>query len=288
MTTVTERRARDSSELLFICDFSPPRGANASALEPARTLGADFVCVAYNPGKTARVNSAFAAQWIRAHTGAEVVFTLATRDINRLAAQSLLLGAALLGLENVLVLQGDRFSARELESVKSVDDFRPTGLLRAIGEMNAGLDYRGGKLQAPTSLCAGATIDLGHDPERELALTRRKVQSGAHFLLMQPLFEPAPLERFLARYAERYGEPLLAPLFCGVQVLASDSPVFGHVPRRITDQLAQGRAGAEIALEVLQRFTERGVRSIYLVPPILRGGRRDYEAARGVIAAARA
>ncbi len=248
---------------------------------------ADFISVAYNPGKAVRVNSAFAARWLEERTGKGVVFTLATRDMNKLAAQSLLLGADLLGLENAVVLQGDRFSEQELELIVSVDDFSPTELLRSIQAMNEGIDYRGSKLRSSTSLCAGAAIDLGHGLEREVRLTRRKVEAGAQFFLMQPVFDIEPLVEFHDRYAERYGEALSTPLFCGVQVMTPESIVFGDVPAWVTDDLESGRPGQDIATDVLGQFIDRGFRTIYLVPPILRGGRRDYETAQLVIEAAR-
>ena len=104
-------------------------------------LDADFISVAYNPGKSTRVNPVAAAHWIKTNLGKEVVFTLATRDMNKVAVQSLLLGAELLGLENVVVVSGDALSRRELSLLKAVADYTPTGLLRAIGEMNRGIDW---------------------------------------------------------------------------------------------------------------------------------------------------
>ena len=253
-----------------------------------RAVGADFISVAYNPGKAAKLNSAFAARWLEDHSENQgVVFTLATRDMNKLATQSLLLGADLLGLRNVVVLQGDRFSEQELGSVASVDDFKPTELLRSIQAMNEGVDYRGSKLRSPTNLCAGAALDLGHGLEREVQLTRRKVEAGAQFFLMQPLFDVESIAEFLDRYAGRYGETLTTPLFCGVQVMTPESIVFGDVPAWVTSDLEKGRPGQDIATDLLGQFGERGFRTIYLVPPILRGGRRDYETAQLVIEAAR-
>ena len=207
--------------------------------------------------------------------------------MNKLATQSLLLGADLLGLRNVVVLQGDRFSEQELGSVASVDDFKPTELLRSIQAMNEGVDYRGSKLRSPTNLCAGAALDLGHGLEREVQLTRRKVEAGAQFFLMQPLFDVESIAEFLDRYAGRYGETLTTPLFCGVQVMTPESIVFGDVPAWVTSDLEKGRPGQDIATDLLGQFGERGFRTIYLVPPILRGGRRDYETAQLVIEAAR-
>ncbi len=285
MSTITEKRAQDADSVLFICDFSPPRGSDPALLDPAREIGSDFISVAYNPGKSTRVNSTLAAGWIKANTGQDVLFTLATRDINKVAAESLLLGADLMGLQNVLVVGGDSFTEKEQKTVKAVNDFKPTELLAAIDSMNQGLDYRGHKLRSRTNLCAGAVIDLSHDPERENRLTRRKAESGAEFFLMQPIFDVRLHSDFLERYERTYGESLKPPIFCGLQVLAPDSRVFGAVPGWITKDLSRGRTGADIALQLLDEFVESGSRSIYLVPPIMMGGRRDYEAATGVIRA---
>ena len=287
MAKVVERRAREPGSPLIICDFSPPRGASPELLEAARTLDADYLAIAYNPGKSVRVNSAATAQWIRANTGTDVVFNLATRDMNKLALQSLLLGAQLMGLENVVVLKGDDFNERDLAVQSGVGDFTPTELIRSISQMNEGVDFRDRKLRHPTDFCIGATIDLGRDVEAEVELTHRKVEAGAQFFVAQPTFDPAEPTVFLERYAQLYaGEPPTL-VFHGIQVMAPESIVFGGVPQWVTDDLAGGRPGRDIALQVLDRFTEAGFQTFYLVPPILRGGRRDYEAAQAVLTAFR-
>jgi 5,10-methylenetetrahydrofolate reductase len=285
MTKVIDKRAQDADAIMFVCDFSPPRGADPELLAPAAELDADFISVAYNPGKSARISSPFAAHWIKQNTGKDVVFTLATRDMNKVAAQSLLLGAALFGLDNVVVVKGDEFTERDLAVVKAVDDFTPTELLGSVRSMNRGLDFKGLKLRSPTDLCVGSVIDLGRGVDREMKLTRRKVEAGAQFFLLQTLFHPGRLRAFLDGYADTYGEPLSPPVFCGVQVLTTDSIVFGEVPEWVSSDLAKGRRGDDIAAQIVQQFVDEGFRSIYLVPPILKGGRRDYEAAQRVLAA---
>ncbi|MCI0437683.1 MAG: methylenetetrahydrofolate reductase [Chloroflexi bacterium] len=287
MTKVADRAKAEPGRTVFICDFSPPRGADPALLEDAKHLDVDFISVAYNPGKSVRLNSAVAAHWIKANAGKDALFTLATRDMNKVAAQSLLLGAQLLGLENVVVVKGDDFTERELSSVKDVNDFRPTELIASIAKMNEGVDFRGSNLRAPTDFCIGATIDLNRDTRRELALTRRKAEAGAQFFMAQPTYDPQVPRRFLERYAERYGEELSPPVFHGMQVMVKDSIMFGDVPQWVKDGLESGRPGPDIALELLQSFTNAGFRTIYLVPPILRGGRRDYEAAQAVLEAFR-
>ena len=94
--------------------------------------------VAYNPGRAARVNSAMLAAAIKDRAGKDVTFTLATRDMNKLALQSQLLGAQLLGLENVIVVAGDPFNRRDEGLVKEAADVRPTQLIQEISNMNQG------------------------------------------------------------------------------------------------------------------------------------------------------
>ena len=68
--------------------------------------------------------------------------------------------------------------------------------------------------------------------------------------------------------------------------MEADGIIFSSVPQEVRDQLAGGRSGVEIALELYQKFQESGMHDIYLVPPIRRGGARNYGAAREVLAAA--
>ena len=285
MAKVTKMCSEGRNRPVFICDFSPPRGADPALLHGARSVDADFLCVAYSPGKSVRVDPVIAAHVIRQQTEKDVVFTLATRDMNKVAIQSMLLGAQLLGLENVAVVMGDRFTDRELSHVQDVSDYLPTELLRSINDLNQGTDFRGRKLRAGTDFCIGATIDLARDMDAEIRLTRRKVESGAQFFISQPTFDPDLPTAFIARYADQYDEELSPPIFHGVQVMAPESIVFGNIPQWVTDDLAKDRPGEDIALQVLDRFTEAELTSIYLVPPILRGGRRDYDAAQAVVEA---
>ena len=289
MAKVTEVYAASSGPVV-LCDCTPPRSADPTALDAVGAVGADFACVAYNPGKLPRADSVAAALAIKARTGTDVVFNLATRDMNKIAVQSRLLGAQMLGLENVVVLQGDRFSPEEAERVKAVNDYTPTSLIASAAAMNDGLDYRGSKLRGATSLCIGASFDLARDLDREVALTQRKVDAGAHFLIAQPIYDLDVRHAFLEAYERSTATPLDLPVFWGLQVLDKDGIVLGNVPPEMRQQLDEGRPGVDsssIAIELLRQFVEDGVRGVYLVPPILRGGARDYEAARQVLASVR-
>ena len=285
---VTEKCAAAKDQTVFICDFSPPRFLDPAAVERAKGINPDFICVAYNPGKAVRVDSAMLAAAIKGATGQDVIFNLSTRDMNKLAIQSHLLGAQMLGLENVVVIKGDAFSEKDLAQVKEIDDFRPTELIKAAESMNQGSDFRGSKLREPTQLCIGGAIDLGRGIDAEAALTHAKAKSGAAFFITQPLFDTGEISAFHDSYrgASRGGE-LTQPVFWGLQVLVKDGIIFSNVPEWVRRDLDKGREGADIALELLRRFLDFGIRWIYLVPPILRGGARDYEAAQTVLEGAR-
>ena len=286
MAKITELCYEATGRTTFICDFSPPRSGDPSALQQAH-IDADFISVAYNPGRAVRINSVMLAAAIKQHAGNDVVFTLATRDMNRLALQSQLLGAQLLGLDNVIVVQGDPFSARDRALVKDAADIQPTALIASIISMNEGVDFRSSQLRSPTDFCVGATLDLGRGADSEARLALRKVQAGAHFLVSQPIFEVAEASRFRDAYESAAGDGLTLPVFFGLQILEKDGVIFSSVPAKVREELDQGRPGAEIALELYQEFRGAGLHNIYLVPPIRRGGARNYEAAREVLAGAR-
>ena len=283
MTKVVERTQLVTGKTCYICDYSPPRSGRAEDL-PAPPDNADFVSAAYNPGRAVRVNSVATAVVLRDRHGAEPIFTLATRDMNRLALESLLLGAQALGLENVIVVAGDPFGPRDTAS--PVNDLRATELISAIANLNAGVDHRGRPLRVPTDFCIGATVDLGRDIEAEARLAARKVGAGAHFLITQPVFDPADVGRFHNAYADVAGNPPAVPVFYGIGLMEPDGVSFASVPEWVTEALARGRSGVDIGLEVWASLQSVGVENCYVVPPIRRSGARNYKAAREFVARA--
>ena len=278
MVKVTDCCYESTGRPGFICDFSPPRSGSIAETRRA-DIPADFISVAYNPGRAVRANSAMLAAAIRRETGKETVFTIATRDMNRLAIQSLLLGAQMLGLENVVVVQGDQFNNRD-RALLAVNGYRPTELIAGIRAMNEGTDFRDSQLSEPTNFCVGATLDLGRDIDEEAELAARKVEAGAGFLMSQPIFDPEDAHRFRESYERQAGEALPVPVFHGLQILEPGGVMFSNVPEGVQRELEGGRSGVEIAVELYGRFRDAGLHNVYLMPPIRRGGARDYEAAR--------
>ena len=276
MVKVVDRTYAQTDRPAFICDYSPPRSGRPEDA-PAPPQSADFISAAYNPGRAVRTNPVAAAVVLRERHGADPIFTLGTRDMNRLALESLLLGAQALGLENVIVVAGDAFGPRD--TAAAVYDYRPTELIAAIASLNSGTDHRGSSLRAPTDFCIGATVDLGRGVEREARLAVRKVDAGADFLITQPVFDPADIGRFVDAYALAHGNPPSVPVFYGVGLMDPDGVSFAAVPEWVTDDLAAGRSGVDIALQVWEALRGAGAADCYLVPPIRPSGARIYAAA---------
>ena len=273
-----------------ICDVSPPRGADPSALAEAAGVDADFLCVAYAPGQSVRLGSAVSAAVLIRDFGRRAAFNLATRDMNRIAVQSALLDAAALGAENVVALRGDPVSERDSRRVSQVNDYTTTSLLGDIGRMNGGRDFRGRRLTAPTAFCAGATADLSNPLEHEAALAARKARAGAEFILCQSAFNAKRAARFrrLVKTAlddnpdDAGGD--MPRLFVGVQIPSSDGGhIFGDFPKRSLAELRAGRSGLDIATENAAALWDAGFRLFYIIPPILPNGARDYETANRLL-----
>jgi hypothetical protein len=171
--------------------------------------------------------------------------------------------------------------------VRSVFDFKPTELIASITAMNAGTDFKAQKLRQPTALCVGAAVDLNRPAKEEAALTIRKVEAGAQFLVTQLVFRVDQIRGWLDACQELTGRPLELPVFYGLPVLEKDSLVYGEMPDVVRRDLDAGRPGADIALEQYRAFRERGIRGFYVIPPILRTGARNYNAAHDFLSKAR-
>lgn len=227
------------------------------------------------------MSSAFAAAYLQKELRKPAVFTLATRDMNRIAIQSLLLGAHSQGLRNVVAVMGDPIGKRDRGRVTVVNDYTTTTLLADVDRMNGARDFRGLALSGPTSFCAGATVDLSKGIDRETSLADRKVDAGAKFLLSQSHFGVQDLVHLRNQVAQC--REIQVPVFAGVQILESDGLAFGNVPIAISSDLHSGRSGLDIARELAFDLWLEGISTFYVIPTIRERGLRDYQAAAELI-----
>ncbi len=275
---------RKSNKPLLLCDYSPPRSPGAMNLDSLKKLPVDYFSVAYNPGKAPRVDSITAARLIQSFTSKPVIFTMAARDMNKIAIQSQLLGASISDLNNVLLVGGDPLAELEKKNgATEVRDYKPTDLIRSTAQLALGLDYRGMKIAEPPVFCIGAALDTSNNLDLEIPLMLAKIQAGAQFFITQPIYEINEYYGFLEKFKSITGSDLTVPIFWGLQVLSSDGPIFGKPTQRVLNNLNYKINPLRIARDLLQDMRSAEVKGIYLIPPISSNGRRDYPSLNDVI-----
>ena len=283
MPLLTELYRQPSGKPFVVCDISPPKTGDADLFKDLTLLKPDMFAVAYNPGKGVSASSAFVAAWMEMNTLTPTLFMLATRDMNRMAAQSILLGAHLFGLRNVVSVMGDKFLRKDANECLGNYNLPATEMIRSIKQMNQGYDFRGRSLLSRTNLCVGSTIDLSRDLDREINLTQKKNLAGSDFFITQPLYKASQAVEFMEKYEETTGGKLTTPIIWGIQIMTPGGISFAEVPDWVSKDLSRSREGIDIALQVIRDFMSSGLRAFYIVPPIHIGGARDYGSAAALV-----
>ena len=283
MTKIVDSAFEKTGLPCFICDYSPPRSGVLNR-ENHPNIEAHFLSIAHSPGQSVRASSSMVASKVKSLINQDVVFTIATRDKNHMALQSELLGAQLLGLENVIVVRGDPAKHENSTVVNRTGPLPTTQVISGISNMNRGRDYKGIALDVPSDFCIGATIDLGRRFSSECNLVLRKIESGAHFFITQPVFDVTKPLKLLENIENQIITRNHTPIFFGLQKMEPDSISFSKVPTTLLDQLQKGKSHLELAVELYETFREAGINNVYLVPPIKKGGTRNYQAAIEVLA----
>ncbi len=191
----------DAGEFVITAEVCPPKGCDCGDfLARANSLQGmvDAINVTDNQGANMRI-SPLAAAALLVREGIEPILQLTCRDRNRMALQSELLGAAALGIHNVLALTGDHISFGDHRQAKPVFDLDSVQLLQTIATLNRGIDLAGNTLHGIPSFYPGAAAAPDAEP---FDLTLRKLEkkgiAGARFLQTQAVFDPRRLSMFTA------------------------------------------------------------------------------------------
>jgi homocysteine S-methyltransferase len=165
-----------------------------------KAAGVDAVNVPDGPRAQSRMGAMMTSLLIEQQAGIEAVCHYACRDRNLLGMLSDLLGAAALGLRNLLVITGDPPKMGPYPDATAVFDIDAIGLTNLVRNLNHGLDPGGNAIGRPTAYAIGvgvnpAAIDLAVERKR----FAYKVEAGAEYAITQPVFDVRQLERFLGQ-----------------------------------------------------------------------------------------
>ena len=187
-------------EFVVTSEIGPPKGIDIKEmLEDADLIKdrVDAVNVTDLQSSVLRLGSMAVCHLLK-DKGIEPILQMTCRDRNRLALQSDLLSAAVLGIGNVLALTGDYPTLGDHPEAKPVFDLDSVELLDVIKGLNAGKDMKGNPLKGTPEFCAGAVVNPGADPlEPEIIKMEKKIDAGALFFQTQAVYDIELFKRFL-------------------------------------------------------------------------------------------
>jgi homocysteine S-methyltransferase len=255
-------------------EIVPPRGIDTTKLlADAATLhaaGVDAINIPDGPRAQSRMGAIATSLLVEQRVGIEAVTHYACRDRNLLGMLSDLLGAAALGLRNLLLITGDPPKMGPYPDATAVFDVDAIGLTNLVANLNRGLDPGRNAIGAPTRFVVGVGVNpAAVDPAHERERFRYKVEAGAEYAITQPVFDAEQLERFLADVDRDLGgarPPVVAGIWPLVsarnaEFLANEVPGV-TVPDAVLDRMRRANArskehavaeGIAIAHEMLER-----------------------------------
>lgn len=213
-------KAIERGEFVYTGELEPHRSIDLSDVKDwATTLKNTGKIVAANvtdnPRSDSAISSLVAAYIVQRDVGLETVYQLRTADRNRLALLSDILGAAALGLKNILALTGDHTKVGTTPAAKPVFDLDGTQLVALIHSIvYEGKDLDGNEIHGPRpEINVGVAGNPNMDPlEAEVLKLERKAEVGADFVQTQVVFDVEVARRYL-KAVEHIGIPVLIGIF---------------------------------------------------------------------------
>ena len=208
-------------EFVTSVEVLPPKGCDAQkTLDSIRLLkdaGVDGVNIPDGPRAQTRMSAQATAVLVEREIGIEAVLHYCCRDRNLLGMMSDLLGAAALGLHNLLIITGDPPKMGPYPDATAVFDIDSIGLTNMVNKLNHGLDLGNNPIGTPTAFSIGVGVNPGAvNLEEEIRRFEWKVEAGAEYAITQPVFDTQQLSRFLEKIAH-----VKIPIIAGIWPLIS-------------------------------------------------------------------
>ncbi len=263
-------------------EFDPPKGSDVSAVKRRAGLlkgCVDAANVTDNPSAIVRMSS-LAASSLLIQMGLEPVMQMTTRDRNRIAIQSEMMGAAALGIKNVLCLTGDHHSFGNQVDSKNVHDLDSIQLIDCVRTMRDQGTLLGGaeKIEGEIRLFIGAVENPFGDPFEFRAIRLgKKVSAGADFIQTQCIYDMERFKEWMKRVQDR-GLHEKCHILAGISPLNSDRIILQckdktlrkvPIPEGLADRITKSKdpdeEGIRVAIEQIKELKEmKGIHGIHL------------------------
>jgi homocysteine S-methyltransferase len=204
-------------EFVTSVEVLPPKGCDAAktleSIKLLKTAGVDAVNIPDGPRAQTRMSAQATAVLVEREIGIEAVLHYCCRDRNLLGMMSDLLGAAALGVHNLLIITGDPPKMGPFPDATAVFDIDSIGLTNMVNKLNHGLDLGNNPIGCPTAFSIGVGVNPGAiNVEEEIRRFEWKVEAGAEYAITQPVYDTKQLRDFLKRI-EHVRIPIVAGIF---------------------------------------------------------------------------
>jgi homocysteine S-methyltransferase len=208
-------------EFVTSVEVLPPKGCDAQkTLDSIRLLkeaGVNGVNIPDGPRAQTRMSAQATAVLVEREIGIEAVLHYCCRDRNLLGMMSDLLGAAALGLRNLLLITGDPPKMGPYPDATAVFDIDAIGLTNMVNKLNHGVDIGNNPIGTPTAFSIGVGVNPGAvNLEEEIRRFEWKVEAGAEYAITQPVFDTEQLLTFLDKISH-----VRIPIVAGIWPLVS-------------------------------------------------------------------
>ena len=270
-----------AGDFVVTAEITPPVSTDAAEfLRRAMPLKGLATAVNVTDGASAKVHlSSLAAAHFLVASGIEPIFQMTCRDRNRLALQGDILGAAALGIHNILILGGDDPKAGDQPEAKAVYDLDSKGLLAMAHAMRT--EHKlppGTKIDGSLNLFLGAAeIPADPAPDWQPKGLQAKAAAGADFVQTQFCMDMGVVRRYAARLLEA-GVKL--PILIGVAPIPSArsarwmrEKLFGTIIPDATVERLEAAAdpaaeGRRLCLDLMRELaTIPGVAGVHIMAP---------------------
>ena len=195
--------------------------------------------------------------------GYETIFEISCAHQNRVAVQAELLGAHLLGLDNVMAVSGDDPNLGDHPEAKGVFDIDLLQLLETIGRLQKGYDMSGGDLEGAPRFCVGTKLDAsaqGHVLDLDMKEMEKKIRLGVEYFFTTSVYDLGQFEAFMQK-ARTFGVPVIA----GLMILKSAGMA------RYINKHVEGVVVPEEIIEQLMKAPDKILASIEIAAEIIKG-----------------
>jgi len=215
-----------NKKFVITCELGPPKGVDIeNIIENVNILKGvvDAINVSDNQASNMKLG-ALATSHLLIEMDIEPIYQITCRDRNRLALQSDLLSAHVLGIKNILILTGDYPTIGDHPQAMPVFDLDSVQLLYATKKLEDGFDMVGNSLCGKPVFFKGAVLNTevysNVSFELQLIKMRKKVEAGAQFFQTMPVFNAENFFRFKERADNM---KIRVPIIAGILLVKSEN-----------------------------------------------------------------